>query len=100
MASPFCFTIIFLSYVSIAIMVAIVPILATLSSLEMEEAALRRTGWWSLYSSDTLKRCTWPSISCNKAGSITRIGRSWCLLIESIHPIIKFTFKSNYNIYF
>ncbi|KAK9019259.1 hypothetical protein V6N11_053785 [Hibiscus sabdariffa] len=56
---------------------AIPPTLGGLINLEAE--ALLRTGWWSWYSNDTSKRCKWPGISCNEAGSVTRINQPYML---------------------
>ncbi|XP_021280908.1 probable leucine-rich repeat receptor-like protein kinase At1g35710 [Herrania umbratica] len=46
---------------------------ATTLSLEREAKALLESGWWSNYSNDTLRRCNWTGISCNDAGSVTKI---------------------------
>ncbi|KAK6260892.1 hypothetical protein SCA6_015366 [Theobroma cacao] len=46
---------------------------ATTMSLEREAKALLESGWWSNYSNDTLQRCNWTGISCNDAGSVTKI---------------------------
>ncbi|XWS75478.1 hypothetical protein CRYUN_Cryun01aG0092300 [Craigia yunnanensis] len=46
--------------------------LATASSLELEAQALLHSGWWSRY--DISQRCEWPGLSCNGAGSVTKIG--------------------------
>ncbi|OMO58857.1 hypothetical protein COLO4_34357 [Corchorus olitorius] len=45
------------------------------ASLESEANALLHSGWWNEYSirNDTSQRCRWPGITCNKAGSITKI---------------------------
>ncbi|XP_022774484.1 LOW QUALITY PROTEIN: probable leucine-rich repeat receptor-like protein kinase At1g35710 [Durio zibethinus] len=51
-------------------------LLAAVSSLESEAVALLESGWWSNYSNDTSQRCKWPGISCNNAGSITKINPS------------------------
>ncbi|KAK8999487.1 hypothetical protein V6N11_070649 [Hibiscus sabdariffa] len=82
MASPVWFITLVISYVSLGAGVGFVstPALglvtpATASPLEVEAEALLRTGWWSWYSNDTSKRCKWPGISCNEAGSLTRIYR-------------------------
>ncbi|KAK8571840.1 hypothetical protein V6N12_027910 [Hibiscus sabdariffa] len=42
---------------------------------ESESRALVESGWWSNhpYGNDTSQRCKWPGISCNPAGSITKI---------------------------
>ncbi|KAK8671869.1 hypothetical protein V6N13_038452 [Hibiscus sabdariffa] len=85
MASPVVWIIsLVLSYVSIALRVGFVSTsatgsttLATASLQDMEANALLRTGWWSRYSNDTSKRCKWPGISCNKAGSVTRIDQQY-----------------------
>ncbi|KAK8664403.1 hypothetical protein V6N13_084195 [Hibiscus sabdariffa] len=67
MASPLV-----LSFVTTAIVVAVVPAY----SLPTEAEALLRTGWWSSNGGDnTWGHCIWQGISCNKAGSITRIDR-------------------------
>ncbi|XVE62991.1 hypothetical protein DITRI_Ditri06bG0164000 [Diplodiscus trichospermus] len=47
--------------------------LPAVSSPGSEAAALLESGWWSGYSNDTSQRCKWPGISCNYAGSITKI---------------------------
>ncbi|XP_017983254.1 PREDICTED: MDIS1-interacting receptor like kinase 2-like [Theobroma cacao] len=46
---------------------------ATTMSLEREAKALLESGWWNNYSNDTLQRCNWTGISCNDAGSVTKI---------------------------
>ncbi|KAK2351947.1 putative leucine-rich repeat receptor protein kinase [Trifolium repens] len=47
------------------------------SQLEMEENAILNSGWWNTSDShahfNISNRCNWPQISCNKAGSITKI---------------------------
>ncbi|XP_022774036.1 MDIS1-interacting receptor like kinase 2-like [Durio zibethinus] len=50
--------------------------LAAISSLESEAVALLESGWWSSHSNDTSQCCKWPGISCNNAGSITKINPS------------------------
>ncbi|KAK8548569.1 hypothetical protein V6N12_061481 [Hibiscus sabdariffa] len=42
---------------------------------EFESRSLVESGWWSNhpYGNDTSQRCKWPGISCNPAGSITKI---------------------------
>lgn len=42
-------------------------------SLELEAQALVESEWWIGYSNHTPSRCQWPGITCNKAGSITKI---------------------------
>lgn len=76
-------------------MVAIFPTLgtgstrlATTATLEMEAKALLHIGWRSWHGNDTLERCTWVGISCNEAGSITRIVCSWLKVNGSISPLI------------
>ncbi|XVE83799.1 hypothetical protein DITRI_Ditri16bG0116100 [Diplodiscus trichospermus] len=56
---------IFLSYATTTILAS--------ASLESEAQALLQSGWWSRYSNLTSHRCRWPGISCNRAGSVTRI---------------------------
>ncbi|XP_022774027.1 probable leucine-rich repeat receptor-like protein kinase At1g35710, partial [Durio zibethinus] len=51
-------------------------LLAAVSSLESEAVAMLKSGWWSSYSNDTSQRCKWHGISCNNAGSITKINPS------------------------
>ncbi|XP_022774035.1 probable leucine-rich repeat receptor-like protein kinase At1g35710 [Durio zibethinus] len=51
-------------------------LLAAVSSLESEAVALQESGWWSNYSNDISQRCKWHGISCNNAGSITKINPS------------------------
>ncbi|XP_022739497.1 MDIS1-interacting receptor like kinase 2-like isoform X1 [Durio zibethinus] len=46
---------------------------ATTSSLELEAKALLESGWWSSCSNDTLQRCNWAGISCNDAGSVSKM---------------------------
>ncbi|WJX80658.1 hypothetical protein P8452_63626 [Trifolium repens] len=45
------------------------------SQLEMEENAILKSGWWNTSDANynISNRCNWDQISCNKAGSITRI---------------------------
>ncbi|PPD80544.1 hypothetical protein GOBAR_DD22530 [Gossypium barbadense] len=96
MASPFCCTTLVLSYVSIALVVTVFPTfgtgstgLATTSELEMEAKALLHLGWWSWPGNDTRDRCRWEGISCNEAGSITRIDCSRRVAVSgSISPEI------------
>ncbi|XP_022769630.1 probable leucine-rich repeat receptor-like protein kinase At1g35710 [Durio zibethinus] len=47
--------------------------LATASSLELEAQALLHSGWWSSYRKDISQRCEWPGLSCNGAGSVTKM---------------------------
>ncbi|KAK8662615.1 hypothetical protein V6N13_092184 [Hibiscus sabdariffa] len=75
-ASLVCIITLVLSYVSIGVGFGFVSTLAAssvisaaTSSLE-REASLLSTGWWSRYSKDTSKRCKWPVIPCNQAGSM------------------------------
>lgn len=42
-------------------------------SLELEAQALVESEWWIGYSNHTPSRCQWRGITCNKAGSITKI---------------------------
>ncbi|XVF16602.1 hypothetical protein REPUB_Repub10bG0046000 [Reevesia pubescens] len=50
--------------------------LAAESPLHPEAISLIESGWWSSYRNDTSQRCEWPGISCNSAGSITKINIS------------------------
>ncbi|WJX75189.1 non-specific serine/threonine protein kinase [Trifolium repens] len=47
------------------------------SQLKIEENAILNSGWWNTSDShahfNISNRCNWPQISCNKAGSITKI---------------------------
>ncbi|WJX75191.1 non-specific serine/threonine protein kinase [Trifolium repens] len=45
------------------------------SQLEMEENAILKSGWWNTSDPNynISNRCNWPQISCNNAGSITKI---------------------------
>ncbi|KAK2359401.1 putative leucine-rich repeat receptor protein kinase [Trifolium repens] len=46
------------------------------SQLEMEANAILKSGWWNTSDANYYNisdRCNWPQISCNKAGSITKI---------------------------
>ncbi|KAK5802313.1 MDIS1-interacting receptor like kinase 2-like [Gossypium arboreum] len=95
MASPVHFTTFVLFHVLIAVVVAIGPTLgtgsttlATTSSLEMEAEALLLTGWWHWDVNHTQEHCEWQGISCNEAGSVTRIDRPWLKLTGSIPPQI------------
>ncbi|XWS40863.1 hypothetical protein CRYUN_Cryun17cG0032700 [Craigia yunnanensis] len=63
-------TIFLFSYVKAQVSTTIA---ATTVSLELEARALLDSGWWNSYSNDTLQRCNWIGISCNDAGSVTRI---------------------------
>ncbi|XP_022773728.1 probable leucine-rich repeat receptor-like protein kinase At1g35710 [Durio zibethinus] len=51
-------------------------LLAAVSSLESEAVALLESGWWSSYSNNISQRCKWHGISCNNAGTITKINPS------------------------
>ncbi|XP_059451358.1 probable leucine-rich repeat receptor-like protein kinase At1g35710 [Corylus avellana] len=43
------------------------------SALQLEAKALLESGWWSGYNNDTSSRCDWYGITCNVAGSVTKI---------------------------
>ncbi|XWS40861.1 hypothetical protein CRYUN_Cryun17cG0032500 [Craigia yunnanensis] len=72
-------------------------LLAAVSSPESEAVALLESGWWSSYSNDTSQRCKWPGISCNNAGSITKINPS-PNLIQVGDRFGKFNFSSFPNL--
>jgi hypothetical protein len=48
------------------------------SQLKMEENAILNSGWWNTSGAhfNISNRCNWPQISCNKAGSITKISNT------------------------
>ncbi|KAK8548566.1 hypothetical protein V6N12_061478 [Hibiscus sabdariffa] len=76
MASSFTISIIF-GLLSATILVSVATCMPTADQLplESEAKALLESGWWSTtsYGNDISRRCEWPGISCNAAGSITKI---------------------------
>ncbi|XWS44291.1 hypothetical protein CRYUN_Cryun15aG0032300 [Craigia yunnanensis] len=56
--------------------ILVLSLLSAASSLELEGKSLLQSGWWSFYNSNhTSNHCNWPGITCNDAGSVTRIFR-------------------------
>ncbi|XVE83800.1 hypothetical protein DITRI_Ditri16bG0116200 [Diplodiscus trichospermus] len=43
------------------------------ASLDSEAQALLQSGWWRRYNNLNSPHCRWPGITCNSAGSVTRI---------------------------
>ncbi|KAK8682260.1 hypothetical protein V6N13_054652 [Hibiscus sabdariffa] len=61
-----------LSATMILVSIATCMSTADQSPLEFEAKALLESGWWSGYHNIS-RRCKWPGISCNAAGSITEM---------------------------
>ncbi|PPD71021.1 hypothetical protein GOBAR_DD32097 [Gossypium barbadense] len=68
------------------------------SPLESEAIAMVESGWWSNYSNNASERCQWPGISCNTAGSITKINISDVPNIEVGDRFGKLNFTSFPNL--
>ncbi|XVF16581.1 hypothetical protein REPUB_Repub10bG0044300 [Reevesia pubescens] len=66
-----------LAFVQAILVLSFTKILLTAasSSLELEGKAILQSGWWRYYNNETSNRCKWPGITCNPAGSVTRIFR-------------------------
>ncbi|KAK8548568.1 hypothetical protein V6N12_061480 [Hibiscus sabdariffa] len=74
MASSFTISIILrLLWATIFISFATSMSIADKSPSESEAKALVESGWWSTGTLNISERCKWPGISCNTAGSITKI---------------------------
>ncbi|KAG8482668.1 hypothetical protein CXB51_024010 [Gossypium anomalum] len=68
------------------------------SPYESEAKVLIKSGWWSRYSNDTPQHCKWAGISCNSAGSITKINISDVPNIEVGDRFGKLNFSSFPNL--
>ncbi|GMI64118.1 MDIS1-INTERACTING RECEPTOR LIKE KINASE2 [Hibiscus trionum] len=68
---------------------------------DSEAKAVLESGWWSNshpYGNDTSQRCKWPGISCNPAGSITKIDLSDTFDVEVRDRFGKLNFSSFPNL--
>ncbi|XP_052874508.1 probable leucine-rich repeat receptor-like protein kinase At1g35710 [Gossypium arboreum] len=85
-------------WATILLSFATMMLAADQSPYESEAKALIRSGWWISYSNDTPQHCKWAGISCNSAGSITKINISDAPNIEVGDRFGKLNFSSFPNL--